>query len=150
MHSNCPPQRHTYRLRQQHSVPLLVSFKAWLEEQAPQVLPESLLGKTISYTLNQWKYLGRYVSGGRAPVDNNWIHTVSGMTQVVADGPTAVLDVADQLRPLHARIGQSFAEQTFRYDAGGLLEHQRVNGVEYPPTSCAGSPVGNRSRVVEI
>jgi transposase len=64
---------HTYRLRQQHSVPLLVSFKAWLDEQAPQVLPESLLGKAISYTLNQWKYLSRYVSDGRAPVDNNVI-----------------------------------------------------------------------------
>ena len=64
---------HTYRLRQQHSVPLLLSFRAWLDEQAPQVLPESLLGKAIAYTRNQWEYLSRYVSDGRAPIDNNVI-----------------------------------------------------------------------------
>jgi transposase len=64
---------YTYRLRQQHSVPLLASLKAWLDEQAPQVLPESLLGKAISYTRNQWDYLSRYVTDGRAPVDNNVI-----------------------------------------------------------------------------
>ncbi|MBB5510862.1 hypothetical protein HDG35_007159 [Paraburkholderia sp. JPY681] len=50
---------YTYRLRQQHSVPLLEAFKAWLDEQALQVLPESLLGKAISYTRNQWAYLCR-------------------------------------------------------------------------------------------
>jgi hypothetical protein len=64
---------YTYRLRQQHSVPLLASLKAWLDEQAPQVLPESLLGKAISYTRNQWDYLSRFVTDGRAPVDNNVI-----------------------------------------------------------------------------
>jgi transposase len=64
---------YTYRLRQQHSEPLLKAFKAWLDEQAPQVLPESLLGKAISYTRNQWEYLSRFVTDGRAPVDNNVI-----------------------------------------------------------------------------
>lgn len=64
---------YTYRLRQQHSVPLLNSFKEWLDELAPKVLPESLLGKAISYTRNQWEYLSRYVTDGRAPVDNNVI-----------------------------------------------------------------------------
>ncbi|WP_075358745.1 IS66 family transposase [Caballeronia sordidicola] len=60
-----------YRLRQQHSVPLLNSFKAWLDELAPKVLPESLLGKAISYCRNQWPYLSRYAMYGHAPVDNN-------------------------------------------------------------------------------
>lgn len=59
---------YTYRLRQQHSVPLLNAFKAWLEELAPKVLPESLLGKAISYCLNQWPYLSRYVMDGRAAI----------------------------------------------------------------------------------
>jgi hypothetical protein len=57
-----PPQGetrvdHTYRLRQQHSVPLLDALRTWLDEQAPHVLPESLLGRAISYTRNQWEYL---------------------------------------------------------------------------------------------
>ncbi|HEY2624757.1 MAG TPA: IS66 family transposase [Dyella sp.] len=73
-----PPQGetrvdHTYRLRQQHSVPLLEAFRTWLDEQAPHVLPESLLGKAISYARNQWTYLSRYVTDGRAAVDNNVI-----------------------------------------------------------------------------
>lgn len=62
---------YTYRLRQEHSVPLLNAFKAWLDELAPKVLPESLLGKAISYCRNQWPYLSRYVTDGRAPIDNN-------------------------------------------------------------------------------
>ncbi len=48
---------YTHRLRQQHSVPLLNGFKAWLDELASKVLPESLLGKAISYSRNQWPYL---------------------------------------------------------------------------------------------
>jgi len=62
---------YTYRLRQEHSVPLLEAFKTWLDTQAPQILPESLLGRAISYTINQWDYLSRYVIDGRAVVDNN-------------------------------------------------------------------------------
>lgn len=64
---------YTYRLRQEHSVPLLTAFKTWLDEQAPHILPESLLGKAISYTRNQWEYLSCYVIDGRAPIDNNVI-----------------------------------------------------------------------------
>ncbi len=54
-------------------MPLLNAFKAWLDELAPKVLPESLLGKAISYCRNQWLYLSRYVMDGRAPIDNNVI-----------------------------------------------------------------------------
>ncbi len=62
---------YTSALRQQHSVPLLAAFKAWLDEKAPQVLPKSLLGKAIAYARNQWAYLSCYVDDGAAPIDNN-------------------------------------------------------------------------------
>ncbi|NUX58482.1 IS66 family transposase [Paraburkholderia youngii] len=62
---------YAYRLRQLHSVPVLEAFKAWLDALAPKVAPQSLLGKAIAYTRNQWEYLGRYVTDGRAPIDNN-------------------------------------------------------------------------------
>ncbi|WP_459661887.1 IS66 family transposase, partial [Novosphingobium sp. 11B] len=29
------------------------------------------LGDAVSYTLNQWEYLTRYVEDGRMPIDNN-------------------------------------------------------------------------------
>jgi len=61
----------TGRLRQEHSVPVLAAFRKWLDEQAGQVLPESLTGKAIAYTQNQWEYLIRYADDGRAPIDNN-------------------------------------------------------------------------------
>ncbi|MGF6472491.1 hypothetical protein QFZ89_007742 [Paraburkholderia youngii] len=52
-------------------MPVLEAFKAWLDELAPKVLPQSLLGKAIAYTRNQWECLGRYVTDGRAPIDNH-------------------------------------------------------------------------------
>ena len=61
----------TLRLRQQHSVPVLAAFKEWLDELAPQVLPKSYTGEAIAYACNQWDYLTRYASNGRAPIDNN-------------------------------------------------------------------------------
>lgn len=59
------------RLRQQHSVPILNALKAWLDDIAPKVLPDSKLGDAVSYTLNQWEYLTRYTEDGRMPIDNN-------------------------------------------------------------------------------
>jgi transposase len=59
------------RLRQLHSVPILSALKAWLEDIAPKVLPDSKLGDAVSYTLNQWAYLTRYTEDGRMPIDNN-------------------------------------------------------------------------------
>lgn len=68
-----PLADHRYQLRQQHSVPLLEAFKAWLDELAPKVLPKSLLGEAIGYCRRQWPYLSRYVDDGSYPVDNNII-----------------------------------------------------------------------------
>lgn len=59
------------RFRQQHSVPILNALKAWLDDIAPKVLPDSKIGDAVSYTLNQWEYLTRYTQDGRMPIDNN-------------------------------------------------------------------------------
>jgi len=59
------------RFRQQHSVPILTALKAWLDDIAPKVLPDSKLGDAVSYTLNQWNYLTRYTEDGSMPIDNN-------------------------------------------------------------------------------
>jgi transposase len=59
------------RLRQKHSVPVLNALKARLDEIKPKVLPDSKLGDAVSYTLNQWDYLTRYIEDGRMPIDNN-------------------------------------------------------------------------------
>ena len=59
------------RFRQQHSVPILNALKAWLDDIAPKVLPDSKLGDAVYYTLNQWDYLTRYTEDGSMPIDNN-------------------------------------------------------------------------------
>ena len=59
------------RFRQQHSVPVLNALKAWLDDIAPKVVPDTKLGDAVSYTLNQWEYLTRYTEDGRMPIDNN-------------------------------------------------------------------------------
>lgn len=64
-------EQYTLRLRQQHSVPVLETFREWLDEMAEQVLPKSYTGEAIAYARNQWEYLTRYASDGRAPIDNN-------------------------------------------------------------------------------
>jgi transposase len=46
-------------------------FKAWLDDIALKVLPDSKIGDAVSYTLNQWEYLTRYTEDGRMPIDNN-------------------------------------------------------------------------------
>lgn len=64
---------YTLALRQQHSLPVLATLEAWLEQHAETVLPKSLLGAAITYARNQWPYLRRYVDDGDAPIDNNLI-----------------------------------------------------------------------------
>jgi transposase len=59
------------RFRQKHSVPILNALKAWLDDIAPKVVPDTNLGDAVSYTLNQWEYLTRYTEDGRMPIDNN-------------------------------------------------------------------------------
>ena len=41
-------------LRHKEVKPLLDKFRKWLENKSLQVVPKSLLGKAVSYTLYQW------------------------------------------------------------------------------------------------
>lgn len=60
-----------YQLRQKKSVPLLIQFRKWLEDISPQAPPQSILGKAVTYTLNQWERLKRYTLDGLLRPDNN-------------------------------------------------------------------------------
>ncbi|MDZ7359424.1 MAG: transposase [candidate division KSB1 bacterium] len=62
-----------YRSRQESAQPILIAIKAWLGQQVREVLPKSIMGKAIGYTLGQWSKLERYISDGRFEMDNNWI-----------------------------------------------------------------------------
>ena len=64
-------------LRDQESKPVMDNLKSWLMENAPEstskVLPQSKIGKAISYTLGMWHRLERYLDDGRYEIDNNWV-----------------------------------------------------------------------------
>ncbi|MCE9583504.1 MAG: transposase, partial [Planctomycetes bacterium] len=44
---------------------------AWLRALQPAVLPKSPIGAAVTYALNQWAALNRYVEHPHAAIDNN-------------------------------------------------------------------------------
>ncbi|MCH8500267.1 MAG: IS66 family transposase [Marinobacter sp.] len=59
-----------YRMRQEKSLPLLKTFKAWLEKNAPKVMKGMLTRKAMDYTLNQWDTLLGYCERGDLKISN--------------------------------------------------------------------------------
>ena len=53
------------------SAPIVAKLHAWLEALAPKVLPQSLLGRAIHYTLGHWPKLTSFLTHGEVPLDNN-------------------------------------------------------------------------------
>ena len=66
-------QKEKYQLRQSESVPILNELHTYLLKQKDKVVPQSAIGKAISYTLNQWHKLIRYTENGKYDIDNNSI-----------------------------------------------------------------------------
>ena len=59
------------RLRQEKAAALVEELRAWLELTATKVLPKSPMGQAITYVLNQWEALTRYLEDGRLEMTNN-------------------------------------------------------------------------------
>uniref|UniRef100_UPI002FBDB12E IS66 family transposase n=1 Tax=Sporolactobacillus sp. KGMB 08714 TaxID=3064704 RepID=UPI002FBDB12E len=60
-----------YRIRLKKSQPILQAFSAWLQKQAPRVLPKSALGIAIKYCRERWESLNAFLKDGRLELDNN-------------------------------------------------------------------------------
>jgi transposase len=58
-------------LRQREAMPLLESFRTWLEQVQKEVLPKSPLGQALTYVRNQWAALNVYLTDGDLAIDNN-------------------------------------------------------------------------------
>lgn len=72
----CSNNDFTYAERQHERALLsekIASFKQWLDKESLLVPPKSPIGKAISYTLNRWKKLTRYLENGIIEIDNNLI-----------------------------------------------------------------------------
>jgi hypothetical protein len=57
-------------VRQERSRPLLDGFHAWLEAEAPKVLPKSEVRGAMDYTLSNWAALSVYPDDGWLDIDN--------------------------------------------------------------------------------
>jgi transposase len=57
--------------RQLHSQSLLDELHRWLKKSQRHDPPKSSLGKAITYSLNQWLKLNRYLEDGRLNIDSN-------------------------------------------------------------------------------
>ena len=58
-------------IRQKESAPLIEQYRVWLEKSLLNTLPKSKLGEALSYSLNQWDKLIRYLDDGHLSIDNN-------------------------------------------------------------------------------
>ena len=69
-------------LRGSHARPLLKRIKTYLLKIRPQHLPQSLLGKAITYALGAWLGFDAYLSDGRIEIDNNLIENAIRPTKL--------------------------------------------------------------------
>ena len=61
-------ERHT--IRNEKAAPILDEFHSWLLSVQPTMAPRSKLGIAVTYALNQWIYLIRYLLDGRIEISN--------------------------------------------------------------------------------
>ena len=57
--------------RRERVIPIFKEFKDWVIEIKPKVRPNSKLGKAVSYSLNQWDRLQKYLDCAELTPDNN-------------------------------------------------------------------------------
>jgi transposase len=57
--------------RHLQAAPVLEKFRRWLEKKRETVVPSSLLGKAVNYTLDEWGALIRYLDHPALTPDNN-------------------------------------------------------------------------------
>jgi transposase len=59
------------KLRQQEAMPILKALKEWMLVECVKVLPQSPIGKAMSYFLKRWDKLIVYTTDGSLKIDNN-------------------------------------------------------------------------------
>jgi transposase len=96
-----------YQERQRRAVPILLSFKTWLDAQALAVLPKSGLGEAIGYALRNWEALCRYTEAGQLEASNNYAEQCM---RPVAVGRKAFLFVGSERAGHAAAIYYSIVE----------------------------------------
>jgi transposase len=58
-------------LRQQEAIPILQSLGNWMKQAYTEVLPKSVIGKALGYSIERWDALCLYTTDGKLNIDNN-------------------------------------------------------------------------------
>ena len=61
----------TAELRQEEALPILESLGSWMKQAYAQVLPRSVIGKALGYSVQRWDALCLYTTDGKLNIDNN-------------------------------------------------------------------------------
>ena len=148
-------------LRQREAVQIWQRFDQWLEsEPVRRVLPQSPLGKAVTYMRNQWTALQRYLSDSRIPIDNsqseqdlrpltvgrtNW--KFLGHPQAAAGRLQLVSIVSSAAR--HHLVVHDYLEDVLRKLADAAQHHpaQRGAWLGVPARPAAGS-LGSRAPAI--
>lgn len=59
--------------RRERSAPLMNELGGWIASVHPNAPPKSPLGKAVTYAVNQWRELMRFLDDGRLELDNNGV-----------------------------------------------------------------------------
>jgi transposase len=68
--SKCTPEQRL-EVRKEKSRPVVENIRRWLDGIKDEILPKSLLGTVVTYGLNQWEKLTRFLEDGRIELSNN-------------------------------------------------------------------------------
>jgi hypothetical protein len=161
-------------LRREKSVPILAAIKAWLDAEQQLVLPRSPMAQAITYTLNQWDALNRYVEQGWLNIDNNaaeralkrvaigrknWLfagHDAAGQSHarlwtLIASAERHGIDPQRYLTSVLAKIGQAklsqleqFLPEVWKREDAAESMHQSVGDAQ--PDHSTWSPATHPSR----
>ncbi|MEG0712226.1 MAG: IS66 family transposase [Niameybacter sp.] len=105
-------------LRKTESKKTLDEFYTWIDKISPKTLPQSLLGKAITYAQNQKVYLSNFLKDGRIQLSNNlaeqsikmfvigrknWLfsNTQNGATSSSIIYSIIQTAIANELKPMH-------------------------------------------------
>ena len=62
---------------------VMARLRRALEKLQARYLPQSLMGQAISYALNQWPALERFLEHGEVEIDNNLVYDARVINQVM-------------------------------------------------------------------
>jgi hypothetical protein len=129
-------------IRQQQSLPILQSFGSWMKESYTEVLPKSVIGKALAYSIQRWDALSLYVSDRRLSIDNN---PVENQVRPVPEGNAPPLTLAQiqhhnniYLLPTFERAKdiekalEAYVKKNFEVIFLNELEGWDVDGETYP------------------